>query len=111
MVDAFLCYTVATGIAQFLYVVFVGTFPFNSFLSGFFCHVALFALGGEEIYPTDYSFSTVSKCCHNMMIATVSLRLQLTSSSEFQSVTPEKAYGDFAFCCLVLFFVVFSFMG
>ena len=41
----------------------------------------------------------------------VSLRLQLTSSSEFKSVSPEKAFGDFAFCCLVLFFVVFSFMG
>jgi hypothetical protein len=49
MVDAFLCYTVATGIAQFLYVAFVGTFPFNSFLSSFFCHVALFALGGKTL--------------------------------------------------------------
>ena len=50
MIDAFLCYTVATGLAQFLYVIFVGTFPFNSFLSSFFCHVALFALGGKQIY-------------------------------------------------------------
>ena len=39
-----------------------------------------------------------------------SLRLSL-SSSEFKSVTPEKAFGEFAFCALVLFFVVFSFMG
>jgi DAD family len=34
--------------AQALFVFFVGTFPFNSFLSSFLCHVALFALGGKK---------------------------------------------------------------
>jgi hypothetical protein len=52
------------------------------------------------------------KCPHHHIIPTpASLRLQLTSSSEFKNITPEKAFGDFAFCSLVLFFVVFSFMG
>jgi hypothetical protein len=39
-----------------------------------------------------------------------SLRLQL-SSTEFNSVNADKAYGDFAFCAIVLLFVVFSFLG
>ena len=85
MVDAFCLYAAATAIVQFVYVLLVGTFPFNSFLSSFICHVGLFSLG-------------------------ISLRLQI-SSDEFKATSPERSYGDFAFCALVLFFVVFSFMG
>jgi len=87
ILDALLLYTLVTGIVQFLYVVFVGTFPFNSFLSSFICHVGLFALG-------------------------VSLRLQLTGrDGDFKATSPERAFADFSFCALVLFFVVVSFMG
>ena len=85
LVDVFLLWTLATAATQLVYVILVGTFPFNAFLSSFFCHIGLFAFGA-------------------------SLRLSL-SSSEFKSITPEKAFGEFAFCALVLFFVVFSFMG
>eukprot|EP01041_Mallomonas_annulata_P006411 gene6411-12965_t len=85
MIDAFIVFTVVTGACQALYVAMVGTFPFNSFLSSFLCCMGMFTLG-------------------------VSLRLQLTSS-EFKNVNPEKAFGDFVFCSLVLFFVVVSFMA
>mmetsp|Transcript_10619 Transcript_10619/g.10695 ORF Transcript_10619/g.10695 Transcript_10619/m.10695 type:complete len:109 (-) Transcript_10619:104-430(-) len=84
MIDAFIVFTILTGVMQAAYVVLVGSFPFNSFLSGFLCCVGMFSLS-------------------------VSLRLQLTSS-EFK-INPEKAFGDFVFCSLVLFFVVVSFMG
>jgi len=46
-VDALIAYCVATGLIQFLFVMFVGTFPFNSFLSGLLCHIGLFSLAGE----------------------------------------------------------------
>jgi len=46
IVDALIAYCVATGLIQFLFVVFVGTFPFNSFLSGLLCHIGLFSLAG-----------------------------------------------------------------
>ena len=49
LVDAFLVWTFATAITQLCYVILVGTFPFNAFLSSFFCHVGLFALGGMFI--------------------------------------------------------------
>lgn len=71
---------------QLTYMILVGNFPFNSFLSGFICHIGIFALA-------------------------VCLRLQLTSKGEFESISPEKAFGDFAFCVLVLLFVVYSFLG
>mmetsp|Transcript_33371 Transcript_33371/g.56024 ORF Transcript_33371/g.56024 Transcript_33371/m.56024 type:complete len:111 (-) Transcript_33371:47-379(-) len=86
MIDAFAVYCVVTGLVQMVYMILVGNFPFNSFLSGFICHVGLFALA-------------------------VSLRLQLTSNKEFSNVSPEKAFGDFVFCALVLLFVVYSFLG
>eukprot|EP00605_Chrysophyceae_sp_TOSAG23-4_P001909 GSChrysophyteH1.ASY1.ANO1.2107.1 assembled CDS len=86
MIDAWLVYCVATAVVQFIYCMLVGTYPFNSFLAGFLCHVAMFALG-------------------------VSLRLQYLTPGDFDSITSERAIADFMFCHLVLFFVVFSFMG
>ena len=87
LVDALCVYALLTGVVQLVYVVVVGTFPFNSFLSSFICHVGLFALG-------------------------VSLRLQLSpANTEFKWVSDERAFAEFAFCALVLFFIVFSFMG
>lgn len=46
LVDAYLAYIMATGIVQFLYCLLVGTFPFNSFLSGFISCVGSFVLAG-----------------------------------------------------------------
>lgn len=40
------------------------------------------------------------------MMYVVSLRLQVSSEK-----VVEKAFGEYAFCCLLLFFVVFNFIG
>lgn len=50
LVDAYLAYIMATGIVQFLYCLLVGTFPFNSFLSGFISCVGSFVLAGEQSF-------------------------------------------------------------
>lgn len=34
IIDAYLAYILLTGVIQFVYCCLVGTFPFNSFLSG-----------------------------------------------------------------------------
>ena len=47
IVDSYLVYVLLTGMIQFLYCVLVGTFPFNSFLSGFISTVACFILGSK----------------------------------------------------------------
>ena len=48
VVDAYLFYIMLTGIVQFGYCLLVGTFPFNSFLSGFISSVGSFVLAGKE---------------------------------------------------------------
>ncbi|XP_042903736.1 dolichyl-diphosphooligosaccharide--protein glycosyltransferase subunit DAD1 [Parasteatoda tepidariorum] len=88
IIDAYLFYILLTGIVQFGYCCLVGTFPFNSFLSGFISCVASFVLG-------------------------VCLRLQVNSqnSSHFGNITPERAFADFIFGHVVLHLVVMNFIG
>lgn len=47
VIDAYLAYILVTGAIQFFYCLLVGTFPFNSFLSGFISCVSCFVLGGK----------------------------------------------------------------
>ena len=47
VVDSYLLYILLTGALQFLYCLLVGTFPFNSFLSGFISCVGSFILAGS----------------------------------------------------------------
>ncbi|CAK8685334.1 unnamed protein product [Clavelina lepadiformis] len=49
IIDAYLTYILITGVMQFVYCALVGTFPFNSFLSGFISCVASFVLAGGVI--------------------------------------------------------------
>jgi len=62
IVDSYLFYILMTGILQFVYCCIVGTFPFNSFLSGFISCVGSFVLAGKLIiklliiYPSRFRF-------------------------------------------------------
>lgn len=47
LIDAYLVYVLLTGIVQFAYCLLVGTYPFNSFLSGFISTVGCFVLAGK----------------------------------------------------------------
>ncbi|XP_036374867.1 dolichyl-diphosphooligosaccharide--protein glycosyltransferase subunit DAD1 [Megalops cyprinoides] len=88
VVDAYLLYILLTGALQFLYCLLVGTFPFNSFLSGFISCVGAFVLG-------------------------VCLRIQINpqNKGDFLSVSPERAFSDFLFAHTVLHLVVINFIG
>ncbi|KAE8753168.1 hypothetical protein FOCC_FOCC000092 [Frankliniella occidentalis] len=88
IIDAYLLYVLLTGIIQFVYCCLVGTFPFNSFLSGFISTVSCFVLG-------------------------VCLRLQVNpeNKSQFYSVSPERAFADFIFAHVILHLVVMNFIG
>uniref|UniRef100_A0A1I7Y621 Dolichyl-diphosphooligosaccharide--protein glycosyltransferase subunit DAD1 n=1 Tax=Steinernema glaseri TaxID=37863 RepID=A0A1I7Y621_9BILA len=81
-------YILLTGIFQFVYCLLVGTFPFNSFLSGFISTVASFVL---------------ASC----------LRIQVNSEnkSQFPEVSPERAFADFIFANCILHLVVVNFLG
>ncbi|KAK0423320.1 hypothetical protein QR680_008076 [Steinernema hermaphroditum] len=88
IVDAYMFYILLTGIFQFVYCVLVGTFPFNSFLSGFISTVGSFVL---------------ASC----------LRIQINpeNKSQFPSVSPERAFADFIFASCILHLVVVNFLG
>lgn len=88
IIDAYLLYILLTGIIQFVYCCLVGTFPFNSFLSGFISSVGSFILA-------------------------VCLRVQVNpqNKNEFQGISPERAFADFIFAHVVLHLVVINFIG
>merc|ERR1711974_400973 len=88
IIDAYLGYIFFTGVIQFVYCCLVGTFPFNAFLSGFISCVGSFILG-------------------------VCLRLQVNpqNKSQFESISPERAFADFLFAHIILHLVVMNFIG
>jgi hypothetical protein len=46
VLDAFAAASLATALAQLLYALLVGSFPFNAFLAGFFCCIGAAVLTG-----------------------------------------------------------------
>ncbi|XP_027698947.1 dolichyl-diphosphooligosaccharide--protein glycosyltransferase subunit DAD1 [Vombatus ursinus] len=88
LLDAYLLYILLTGALQFGYCLLVGTFPFNSFLSGFISCVGSFILA-------------------------VCLRIQINpqNKGDFQGISPERAFADFLFASTILHLVVMNFVG
>ncbi|XP_065218959.1 dolichyl-diphosphooligosaccharide--protein glycosyltransferase subunit DAD1 [Planococcus citri] len=88
IIDAYLLYILLTGVIQFLYCCLVGTFPFNSFLSGFISCVSSFILA-------------------------VCLRLQVNPQNKenFKGISPERGFADFIFAHVVLHLVIMNFIG
>ncbi|KAI8469925.1 MAG: DAD/Ost2 [Monoraphidium minutum] len=85
--DAFIVYALATAAVQFLYMLMVGTFPFNSFLAGILCSLSFFSL-------------------------TVCLRMQVDpSNKDFTGISPERAFADYVLANAILFLAVFNYMG
>lgn len=75
IIDAYLLYILLTGIIQFVYCCLVGTFPFNSFLSGFISSVGSFILAGKRIRLCFHNFGEfcvlleLENCDTNLMHA------------------------------------------
>ncbi|CAB0040684.1 unnamed protein product [Trichogramma brassicae] len=88
IIDAYLLYVLITGIIQFIYCCSVGTYPFNSFLSGFISTISCFVLG-------------------------MCLRLQACNSNgkQFNRYGIEKGFADFIFAQIVLHIVIVNFIG
>ncbi|CAO3595138.1 unnamed protein product [Absidia cylindrospora] len=88
LIDVYLVYIMLSGILQFVYMMIAGTFPYNAFLAGFISTVGSFVLA-------------------------VNLRIQTNSQNKdtFKTVSPERAFADFAFCSLLLHFFCVNFLG
>lgn len=124
LIDAYLFYIVLTGVIQFIYCCLVGTFPFNSFLSGFISTVSCFVLGGKLIFKTkeqqlnirtDVSKSFDMLNCFTIFsfLFVVCLRLQVNpeNKQQFAGISPERGFSDFIFAHVILHLVVFNFIG
>ncbi|CEL92859.1 unnamed protein product [Vitrella brassicaformis CCMP3155] len=85
LLDLLVIFLGYTAVVQLLYCFIVGSFPFNSFLSGFIC-------------------------CVGSMTLTIGLRVQLMDPEEFK-ITAERAFADYLVCNLVLFLTVINFLG
>ncbi|KFV97705.1 Dolichyl-diphosphooligosaccharide--protein glycosyltransferase subunit DAD1, partial [Eurypyga helias] len=77
VLDAYLVYVLLSGALQFGYCLGVGTFPFNSFLSGFLSAVGSFILGDQP-----------------------------QNKGEFQGISPDGALAGFPFANNILHLVV-----
>ncbi|KAJ4355308.1 oligosaccharyltransferase complex subunit epsilon [Ascochyta clinopodiicola] len=88
LLDSFMLFLVAVGALQFLYVVLVGNFPFNAFLSGF-------------------------SACVGQFVLTASLRIQTNpeNKAEFETISHERAFADFVFGSLLLHFFCVNFIN
>lgn len=88
LIDTFVVFSFLTAAIQYVYVLLVGTFPFNSFLAGFFTSIAtgIFAIGLRKQVNPD-------------------------TKSDFKTTVPERAYFDFVLCCILTFLIGFAYMG
>ncbi|KAM7491004.1 hypothetical protein LguiA_033925 [Lonicera macranthoides] len=87
IIDLYVMFAVFTAVIQVVYMAIVGSFPFNSFLSG------------------------VLSCVGTAVLA-VCLRIQVNKENkEFKDLPPERAFADFVLCNLVLHLVIMNFLG
>ena len=91
-------------------MLYAGSFPFNSFLAGFFCHLGLFVFAGNLAAVKLY-LSPLSYFVQPLKLA--SLRLAILPDKDGKTIesSTETAFAGFSVCCLTLFFVVFSYLG
>ncbi|KAI3878387.1 hypothetical protein MKW98_001802 [Papaver atlanticum] len=87
IIDLYVLFAIFTALIQICYMAIVGSFPFNSFLSG------------------------VLSCVGTAVLA-VCLRIQVNKENkEFKDLAPERAFADFVLCNLVLHLVIMNFLG
>ncbi|KAI5410679.1 Dolichyl-diphosphooligosaccharide-protein glycosyltransferase subunit dad1, variant 2 [Lathyrus oleraceus] len=81
IIDHYVVFAVFTALIQVVYMALVGTFPFNSFLSGVLSCV------GTAVLADDWC------------------------SMPMQDFAPGRAFADFVFCNVVLHLVIMNFLG
>lgn len=108
IIDAYLVFVMLSGIAQFVYCLLVGTFPYNAFLSGFASCVGAFVLAGMN----HLLLFIFQKHLHYFWIANLRIQSNPENAKEFpQLQSAERAFGDYIFCSLVLYYLVVQFIG
>ncbi|KAI8869976.1 DAD-domain-containing protein [Ramicandelaber brevisporus] len=108
LIDAYMVFILITGIAQFVYCVLVGTFPYNAFLAGFGSTVASFVFAANLRIRTNSA---------NKAAFTVANAEDEENGSDKDgksarlASSAESSIGEFVFCHVLLHFLVVNFIG
>lgn len=89
LLDAYLLYILLTGALQFGYCLLVGTFPFNSFLSGFISCVGSFILAGND---------SISNLSNNVLLWCAAFILTILFISDHRLVKLSEEPALTSFC-------------
>lgn len=96
---------------QFVYLLLVGSFPFNSFLAGVSSCTGCFVLTGEASISCRTVLAYASASLDDN-VGAVCLRMQIDpSNQDFKKLSPERAFADYVLCNAVLHLVIWNFMG
>jgi len=82
LTDLFIAFNLLLALIQYAYVKVAGNYPYNAFLSGLFCNLGT---------------ATLTGC----------LRMQVAAKTK----TEERAYAEYLFCILILYLLVFNYLG
>ncbi|OZJ07043.1 hypothetical protein BZG36_00098 [Bifiguratus adelaidae] len=93
LVDAYLVYIMVTGIIQFLYLMVVGTYPYNAFLAGFISTVGSFVLAANLRIQANPQ--------HDRVQDHITRKVRLGA----------MAFADFVVCNILLHLFVVHFLG
>lgn len=116
LIDLFLIFLVLLGILQFIYVLIIGNFPFNSFLGGFISCVGQFVLlVSLRLQINDSTTTTTDKESDDQLeLDEDKIENGTTGGGNgrlFKEITPERSFGDFIFASLILHFIVIHFIN
>ncbi|CAH2352984.1 dolichyl-diphosphooligosaccharide--protein glycosyltransferase subunit Ost2p [[Candida] railenensis] len=112
LIDVFLAFLVLLGILQFVYVILIGNFPFNAFLGGFISCVGQFVLTVSLRLQYENSTSDKTETSIDEIEAEEEKSEDAPkSNSLFESISPERAFGDYIFASLILHFIVYHFIN
>ncbi|WVZ12282.1 hypothetical protein V8G54_016812 [Vigna mungo] len=121
IIDLYVMFAVFTALIQVVYIALVGSFPFNSFLSGVLSCVGTAVLA--DICAQYGTYIPATNICINLVVffliivfplhcGPVCLRIQVNKENkEFKDLAPERAFADFVLCNLVLHLVIMNFLG
>lgn len=86
ILDVGIVYVTLTLLVEFAYVLLVGTFPFNAFLSGFFSALT-------------------------SLVLLLGVRTQVVHRKEFTWASSERSIAELLFCAVILHVGVMNFLG
>lgn len=84
LIDLFIVFNLLLAVIQYVYMKLAGDFPYNAYLAGFFCTLGT---------------ATLTSC------------LRMTIESKKTDKSEEKAFIEYMALCLLLYLVVFNYLG